>query len=335
MDYVTVIRNWIIGITIVVLVVFFAVYFGIIWYKKNHKQTRMKEKAMDTSKIKRSPSEMLFMDVVDIDDDMIIMDNGTRFVAAITTYGSDFYDENYTGQCRIAEGFASFVNTITKPICYRVSTTTADNEKLQHRYDEILESRLRERDDLKEELSNIRRLLKDSKNENESALYKEKLEELENKIEIMEDRIFRVQHMIQYIHAYSGEFAPPLGEELWIVEWEYFANNFSADLSDAEIYKRAQNELQSLCDTKIRALANAGVRARRTRTWELIDCCRRHSAPITSSKYRIHDVLNSSYFEDIHQSNTCEVLRDMAIEEQGMSLMQELDAILDVGEGDK
>jgi len=99
-------------------------------------------------------------------------------------------------------------------------------------------------------------------------------------------------------------------KETWVFDWTYHSYDFPVELTKEEIYERAKQELMSLENTYRHALSSCRVRARRCNTEELIEICRRYSAPLTSDRFRLRDVLKSAFFQDIITSDSVQELVD-------------------------
>lgn len=84
---------------------------------------------------------------------------------------------------------------------------------------------------------------------------------------------------------------------------------FSHELSDGEIYKKAVQELKAAEHNMAFALGNAGVKAVRMKTGELIEAFRQHNNPVSSERFRMKDVGNTSYYDDIITSSCVSDMR--------------------------
>ena len=120
--------------------------------------------------------------------------------------------------------------------------------------------------------------------------------------------------------------------QTWVFDWEFNPLDFSVDLSDEEIYKRAIMELDAIANAKIHALSNCGVKAYRCSTEELIEMTRRYSCPVSADRFKLRDIVNSSFFDDIFTSDDVQRMSKRAAEEsaENISLLSDMPLFGDV-----
>lgn len=164
---------------------------------------------------------------------------------------------------------------------------TERSEELFHAQEDVRE--------LEANLSRDRSVLSES----HIALYEREIEIARKKEKALQFRCFHLQDELQALSKYTGGKIDPETVECRVYDWTYDPFDFTYDMDQEEIYYRAIKELYSIGQTKIHALANCGVRARRCSTAELIDMCRWYSAPKSSERYKWSDIEDSSYFDDI------------------------------------
>lgn len=150
---------------------------------------------------------------------------------------------------------------------------------------------------MKEELDNIR----------EKDIVREKavlcrLEELQKKIKSLAWREYHMRDEMAYLERVSSSGTTPERVEMYVFEWVYDESMFSHGLSDGEIYRKAVQELRAAEHNIVSALSNAGVKAVRMKTGELVEAFRQHNNPVSSERFRMKDVANTSYYEDITSS---------------------------------
>ena len=303
----------IIAITAIISVgmVVFAVYYKI-QEKKREGNTRRRKSSSASTGSSSSPtsqvkdSRELIKDIEDIEDGILITDDGTRFISAITCRGvNDFYDQSAYEQQMVMKGYRGFVNTITGPITYRMYTKELDMDYTIKKYSDKRDEFIKQYKHLEASLIGVP--------ENNVA-ERNRIKEDMNSIR------FRIQHLTAQMDAvgyYSSSAVAMEQMQDYIFEWKYRAGDFDTDLTPAERLARAKAELEVAASAKIAALASAGVKARVCTQGEMIDMCRRVSQPISAERFRMKELDASSYFDDIVTSDSMERMGYVVAEEAG------------------
>mgnify|MGYP004471970309 CR=1 FL=1 len=305
------------GILVLLIIVLIIGVVYVLLSKKKRK-TRIDEDTTDYSTFERRDTQEYVKNIKDIRDDMIIVDDGTRFVAVIRCHGFDFYDEDYEVQLQTAQGYMGFVNTINKPISYRQYSKPVDLEDTLNMYQEALNSVEAELYNAQEDLRDISKVLKtdmESLSEDEKSLYADKIKELEKQINALKFRKFHIEDQMRIIGIFANGAVHPIPEETYVIDYQYESMDLSVNLSDAEIFEKAKSELDARVSAKIHALANAHVKSYRCKTAELIDMCRWYSYPVSAARYKQRDVERSTYFDDIHTSDSLARMNRAALDE--------------------
>lgn len=297
----------ILNIILFIMVIFIVIGGGcFLYYTKIKKQKRLKEDEVDYSHLSREDSaDWIKLD--DIKDGMIIVDNGQRFIGAIRCQNTaDFYSAQEAEQAATAQGFLSFISTIDKPISYRQYCQAVDMEDTINRYKEAKEQNEKKLynllEDKKELIANMEKY-KTTMSREDVELCDKELEEMEHQIDAYRFRIFHVEDQIRFMKAISGNSVMPQQVQTWIFDWTFNPLDFSVELSEEEIYNRAIRELDSIARAKIHALSNCGVRAYRCTTEELIEMTRRYSCPVSADRFKLRNIVDSSFFDDINISD--------------------------------
>ena len=301
----------IIAITAIISVgmIVFAVYYKI-QEKKRENGTRSRAKSSSSasssssSSSKVKDSRELVKEIEDIRDGILITDDGTRFISAITCRGvNDFYDQSAAEQMQVMKGYRGFVNTITGPMTYRMYTKELDMDYTMKKYSD-------KRDEFVQRFKSLEASL--------IGLPESNIEERAKIKEEMESVRFRINHITSQMDAvryYSSSAVAMEQMQDYIFEWKYRAGDFDTDLTLAERFVRAKSELEVLASAKMAALASAGVKARVCTQGEMIDMCRRVSQPISAERFRIKELDASSYFDDIITSQSMESMKSLVAEE--------------------
>ena len=149
----------------------------------------------------------------------------------------------------------------------------------------------------------------------EENTYITSINEYERNLKALHFRKFHMEdQMYNYISGMNGNGNNPKIEECWVFDWTFDPFQFSVELSEEEIKQKAVNELRAKGNAMRHALSACKVKSRRLNTWELIDLCRRHSSPLSAERYKLKDVINSSFFEDIQTSVSLEEMEKYAKE---------------------
>lgn len=282
------------------------VALGLFYYTRLRKNRRKKLKVVDYSSFDRQDSEEYIKFVDDIKDDMVIVENWTRFIGAVNCQGFDFYSAHPTEQGSTLQNYLGFINTITKPITYRQSSKSVDMEYTMEKYQAAYKSLIDKHDKEVTKLKEMQNIVKANANmsEDKQKIYQDEMRETERQIKAYENRLLHMEDEIRYIDEFSGVDAAPIATNYYIFDWTYNPMEFPVDLTESEIEHRARAELEAIASAKIHALSASGVKARRCSTSELIDMFRRHSAPISAERFLQRYVDRSSYYDDIVTSDS-------------------------------
>lgn len=302
---------------IAVFLAFFAALLGIyaLASQKKRKARRMAEDRTDYSKLERADT-CNYLKFDDIRDNMIITDNGTRFVGVIKCQGFELYAESVQVQSATCQNYYAFINTITTPVTYRQYGQPVDLEDTQILYRERLDAvtggLLLAQAEMKE-LSDAFNSRKDTMRREDALLYRKNMDALRCRIQALRFRKFHLEDQIRAIGLFSGGNVAPDRNETYVFDWTYHPMDFQMDLTPEEIHQRAVQELRAMSDAKIHALSNCNVRARRATTEDLIEMVRRYSSPLSAERFKLRDIQKSTFFDDIHTSDAGERLRAAAL----------------------
>lgn len=303
-DVVTVIG----AIIVVVLLVVAGVFIYIIKFRK---PKAMKETQKDYSTLNRRDMRD-YVRLEDIKDDMIIMNGGRRFVAAIKCYGNEFFDLKAGERLSIKNGYTSFIGAISKPMVYRQSVKAVDLVGHITYYKKQLEKTRNEyvalsvdHEDLKIEAGRLK-----TANDTESLNFiLNAIEDVEKKILISEERIKRLEEMLRYMDLCSSGGASIDKDEIYTFSWEYSSGmeGFFNEPTDEDIFNKAKVELFNMANAYISALGSSKVAARRCTTKELEIICYRHFHPVSGA------ILSDSEWVD--NSNNVEIVTSPKMDE--------------------
>lgn len=288
-------------ILLIILAICGAFFF---YYKKIRKANQTKEDLIDYSNLDRRDS-IDYIKIDDIKDNMIILEGNRRFIGVIRCRGFNFYSAQIDEQAATISNFLAFTNTINKPISYRQYCKSVDLEDTLKMYEDAHVKVQEELFSLTEELKDIRTTLKKPSNMEryQLKLFEDTEVDLINRISALEFREFHLRSQMGYIENISGNSVAPEINETWVFDWTFDQSLFSVELSEEDIYKRAISELNAIAQAKIHSLSTCNVKAVRCKTEELIEMFRRYSSPNSADRYKLKDILSSSYFDDITSSS--------------------------------
>lgn len=287
----------------------------LIVYRKRGQRRRIQEDETDYSTLRRMDS-VSFLKIDDICNDMIVMENNHRFVGAIACQGFDFYSAQADEQAATGRNFLSFIDTLNAPVTYREYSKAVDLEQTMKLYSKAYENVQRE---LYNAIEDQKALTASMKKRQDMSLteverYDAELQKLQKRIDALKFRELHVRDQVKYAEMYSGNKMVPDIEQTWLFEWKYNPMDYPVDLTEEQVKVKAVQELASKERSMSHALSGAHVKAKRCRTERLIDMCRRYSAPISATRFKMKDLQESSYFDDINTSDDLDALRDEAEE---------------------
>lgn len=311
---------------IAVIIVVLLAIFGLagFYFMKIHK-SRVQEKHLDYSQFKRLDS-LEYVKFDDVGEFMVVADGKKRFIGAIACSGCEFRDAEDEERLQIIRGYLSFINVLdNQNIQFWQMARDVNLDKMVADYKEQLTS-LQEKqylmtldyEDLKKESEQM------SENEEEQyELYYQKLRQMQREIMSLGYRMDQLNIQIQYLESVSGEKADPHLDQLYIYDWTYNSIDFTQELSESDIYAKAEKQLQNKATAYISSLRNAGVKARMLTGVEILEQMRRYTHPISAAKYRVDEILQSAYdsiavtsnsLREMEETVSQNALREMAAE---------------------
>lgn len=278
---------------------FFAMYMASIQQKRNRKEEDMYFQSLNRKDAKD------YLDFEDIVDDMVVTDHHRRFIAAIKCNGFDLRSASSTQIASTLQGYLSFINTIDSPITYRQYSVpmSMDATKSMYtaRYEELERELFHKNEDRKDMLSHLNEIRGIDLIQEESI--QTELEALQKQIQNLEWRRLHMKEQMDFMeYVFSEVTIHPSVEEAYLVEWEFNPNDYSIELSEEEIHEKAIETLSNICNNKISILAGCNVSAYRCSTEELIEMFYQHTHPLSSSEFKMADVMNSGFFDEFVSS---------------------------------
>lgn len=309
----------------VIIVVLLAIFGAVGFYFMKIHRSRVQEKHLDYSQFKRLDT-LEYVKFDDVGEHMVVADGKKRFIGAIACSGCEFRDAEDEERLQIIRGYLSFINVLdNQNIQFWQMARDVNLDKMVTDYKEQLTS-LQERqylmtldyEELKKESEQI-----PEEEEKQYDLYYQKLRQMQREIMSLGYRVDQLKIQVQYLESVSGEKADPHLDQLYIYDWTYNAIDFTQELTESEIYSKAEKQLQNRAAAYISSLRNAGVKARMLSGVEILEQMRRYTHPVSAAKYRADEILQSAYdsiavtsssLREMEETVSQNALREMAAE---------------------
>lgn len=308
---------------IAVILIILLVLFGLVgfYFMKVHR-TKIQEKQIDYSQFKRMDT-LEYVKFDDVADYMVVADGKKRFIGAIICGGCEYRDAEDEERLQIIRGYLSFINVLDNQ-CVQFWQIARDVnlDKMVQDYEmqmqNLLEKQYLMTLDYEETKSASEQVTEEA-----YADYYQKLWQMQREMTSMGYRIEQLKIQIEYLKSISGEKSDPHLDQLYLFDWTYNVMDFTQELTESEIYEKAEKQLQNKASAYISALRNAGVKARALTGLEILEQMRRYTHPISAAKYRVDDILQSAYesiavtsgsLRKMEESVNQNTLREMAAE---------------------
>lgn len=309
----------------VIIVVLLAIFGAVGFYFMKIHRSRVQEKHLDYSQFRRLDS-LEYVRFDDVGEYMVVADGKKRFIGAIACSGCEFRDEEDEERLQIIRGYLSFINVLdNQNIQFWQMARDVNLDKMVTDYKEQLTS-LQERQYLMtldyEEIKKESEQVPEGEEERYD-LYYQKLRQMQREIMSLGYRVDQLKIQVQYLESVSGEKADPHLDQLYIYDWTYNAIDFTQELTESEIYSKAEKQLENRAAAYISSLRNAGVKARMLTGVEILEQMRRYTHPVSAAKYRADEILQSAYdsiavtsssLREMEETVSQNALREMAAE---------------------
>lgn len=309
----------------VIIVVLLAIFGAVGFYFMKIHRSRIQEKHLDYSQFKRLDS-LEYVKFDDVGEHMVIADGKKRFIGAIACSGCEFRDAEDEERLQIIRGYLSFINVLdNQNIQFWQMARDVNLDKMVSDYKEQL-TNLQERqylmtldyEELKKESEQV-----PEEEEEQYDIYYQKLRQMQREIMSLGYRVDQLKIQVQYLESVSGEKADPHLDQLYIYDWTYNSIDFTQELTESEIYSKAEKQLQNRAAAYISSLRNAGVKARMLTGVEILEQMRRYTHPVSAAKHRADEILQSAYdsiavtsssLREMEETVSQNALREMAAE---------------------
>lgn len=311
MSFIDQLTNYVIQFTVIMVIILaFLVIIGY-YFIKVKKVPPEKLTEMDYSSFNHSDSMeyVKFDDIVSDNEGngMLVMDNGTRFVASLKTEGSDFFSATAGEQLGVMGGMVAFENTIDRPITFRQSSKKLDLRDNIETHEQLLENTKIELVTVNDEYEDLLEISKKVKDKEYEVYYK-RLIQLQKKIKALDFRRVNLEAELSYMKSMSENSVALDMEMCWIYDWTYNPKEYTRELTKEQIYKKAMAQLANKGNSMRSSLSRCNVSADRMSGEELLEQIRRHNNPISSEMFRMKEVLGSAFNEIVITSDSANEL---------------------------
>lgn len=325
--------NMYLEITVYIVIGLIMMGIGTWYYFRTRPKAKKKEDHIDYSTLPRKPStEMVLLD--DIVENMIITDNGSRFVAGVKCNGFDYRTARPEEKLAVQGNYIQLFNMIDSNIQFYMQCQDVDVEHTLTNHEEAKENILKKLESKTNELKNLwdtraelmeRELkhnneleeLESDLGEKEDSNYTNFLNETNLRIEKVERSINRLEwkyrhmlEMIAYTKTVSENKEDPQRNDYYFFSYKFNPLAFSVSLSKGEIEKRAAEELRTRADNFCSILRTSKVKAEMVEKDELIDIVRRHYNPISANIYKKSNIQRSNYFDMVTTTNDYDATKE-------------------------
>lgn len=269
--------------------------FGLLGiYLLKVRRSKVVEKAADYSSFERKDT-LDYTRFDDIREYMVVDEDKKRFIGAIKCEGSGYEDAEVEQKLQIIRGYITFHNVLDNQcVQYRLTAREVDLSNTINSYKECM-TRLNEKRFLLQ--LDYEALKQESEKEDilpeDYDIFYTKLRAMQRELISLGYQVEQLQAQISYAEAM--EKADPYVDQIYVFDWSYNKLDFTSDLSEAEIYAKAERQLKNKAEAYINALRNAGVKAEIMTGVEILEEIRRYTHPISAAKYKVEDIVQSAY----------------------------------------
>lgn len=253
------------GLTIIlVFLIFIIMILAFVYWNMNRKAKEQKEENGGTAtgsstKIAQEytkKSIFKFMQFDKIEDNMIVQDNGQKYLMVIECEGINYDLMSQMEKTAVEAGFVQFLNTLRYPIQLYTQTRTVNIGESIQNYKNKLEVTKKELDNKQQEYA--RMIKSDTYNDKQVEILRREILRMKNLYEYGQDVVDNIQKTSQNKNV--------LRKHYYIVV-PYYSAEIGTDLLDeeekknlifSELYTRAQSLIQALfsCEMKCRILGS-------------------------------------------------------------------------------
>ena len=284
------------GLTVLlVFLIFFIIFLAFIYWSMNRKAKREAEQEENitsgtTTKIATQytrKSINKFMQFDKIEDNMIVQDNGQKYLMVIECEGVNYDLMSQVEKTAVEAGFVQFLNTLRYPIQLYTQTRTVNIGDSIQNYKNKLAVTKKELDSKQQEYN--RMLKSDNYNEKQAEILRRELIRIKNLYEYGQDVIDDIQK--------TSSNKNVLRKHYYIVV-PYYAAEIGTDLlSEEEKKSMIFSELYTRCQALIRALFSCEMKCKILNSNELVELLYIAYNRDDSETYSVERAIQAGYNE--------------------------------------
>lgn len=283
------------GLTILLIfLIFFIVFLVIIYWSMNRKaKQRLEEEEQTPGSSTKIASQYTtksifkFMQFDKIEDNMIVQDNGTRYLMVVECEGVNYDLMSNMEKTAVEAGFVQFLNTLRYPIQIYTQTRTVNiGESLQN-YKNRLAITKKQMDDKQIEYN--RMLKAENYNEKQAEELRRELIKIKNLYEYGQDVVNDIQK--------TSTNKNVLRKHYYIIVPYYAAEIVSDLLNEEEKKNIIFSELYTRCQSLIRALFSCEMKCKILNSNELVELLYIAYNRDESETYSVEKAINAGYSE--------------------------------------
>lgn len=221
--------------------------------------------------------------------------NDNTFLSSLDIKGYNFASASEEDRLRTIINSVSFYNTVERPIQLRQSSKAIDISYNVGKQENVCKNLDYKQLELEAEYADVLRVLEE--NEDNPEFYEEierQLLQLQKTIVSIRWQAKEAAAVLKYLNSFSAMGAAVKENQL-LFSYTYNPNDDLEELSEAEIYMKASNELANMANNFSASLGNCGCSCRLLTGMEYLDLVRRHNHPKTADEVTVRDLCNSSY----------------------------------------
>ena len=250
--------------------------------KKVEEQRKQETLAARTEKMKD------FMEFDTIEDDMIVQNDGTRYVMAVRCMGINYDLMSEPEMLAVEEGFANFLNTLKFPIQLYVQSRTLDLSEGVGMYHTRLDSLRADADKFIESANHAK-----STNPNLTSLQRQ---QLDYEIKKRRNLIDYGTDIVNYIERMSSNRNILQRKYYMIVSYEVADMGLTTKFTKEEARDVAYSELYTRCKTLQAAIAPCGIESEILRGDELAELLFIAYNKDDANVYNVKDAISRGIF---------------------------------------
>lgn len=258
------------------------------------RRSKIIEKAADYSSFERRDT-LEYTKFDDIKEYMVVSEEKKRFIAAIRCEGFGYQDAEMEQKLQTIRGYITFFNVLdNQSIQFRQTAREVDLSNTINSYKECLTKLNEKRFLLQMDYEDLRQ---ESEREDitpaDYDIYYRRLKSMQRELLSLGYQSDQLQAQISY--AETMEQADPYLDQIYVLDWNYNPLDFTAELTEAEIYAKAERQLKNKAEAYINSFRNAGVKAEMMTGVEILEEMRRYTHPLSAAKCKVEDIVQSAY----------------------------------------